>query len=809
MDLWPHQERVFDLLAKGKNVILQAPTGSGKTLAALYPFLYGLDKFDTINPVSLPEKCIYTVPMRVLAKQFHHEYSKIVDSYSLRAGLNISTAIQTGEQSQDPRFEANLTFATIDQVLSSFLLAPYSLPRRHANINAAAVTASYLIFDEFHLYDPDSMLPTTLHMLRMLKGIVPFVLMTATFSSDMLAELGKLLDAEVIPGNDKERQQLENLESQQKIRHYHVAEEPLSAHSILNHHDGRSLVICNTVDRAQQLYQEIARLQPLDTDVLLLHSRFLPEDRNQTEETIRAVFGKEGQGGSYIVVATQAIEVGVDMTSTTLHTELAPANAILQRAGRCARYPGNEGDVYIYPYTSQDGEPVDLLETISPYMSQREEFALTLEKFRQRHGSEIKFSDEQAIVSAVHGQRDRQVIQDILIEAYQHRRNMHSVMRGEKLVHISELVRNVIQQPVTIHDNPDVLLESPFAAPAFGLHPGTVQKYVQLWLDAYNAQEDDEIPWAVKWLKEIEDPEQINRSTYRWEDARASEKEVLGARLVVIHPKLATYDSLLGFLADRGGDWVTPLPDKPEQHEGYNRVYRLETYEDHIHRVYEAAFGYDGYWHDMADVAGRLERLYGWESGSIREATELAVLLHDVGKLSEKWQSWAQNYQQAVAEFEGDESLVPIRGEAYAHTTVQNDRYKEIENKIRPKRPWHSLEGAVACTPMLQAALGDDHPLFFAVLSAIARHHAPYSDSNQAFRLTKDADTHIRNTLGNRTLPMNLIGQDSQIEPDCGIAEYIAQPDKDWMVYSAYLLIVRVLRLADQLGTSRGALSEL
>lgn len=37
--LYPHQQRAYDLLRAGKNVILQAPTGSGKTRAAIYPFL--------------------------------------------------------------------------------------------------------------------------------------------------------------------------------------------------------------------------------------------------------------------------------------------------------------------------------------------------------------------------------------------------------------------------------------------------------------------------------------------------------------------------------------------------------------------------------------------------------------------------------------------------------------------------------------------------------------------------------------------------------------------------------------------------
>ena len=72
--------------------------------------------------------------------------------------------------------------------------------------------------------------------------------------------------------------------------------------------------------------------------MLLLHSRFLQEDRHEIERRIKTLFGQDNSEGSVIGIATQTIEVGVDITSETLHTELAPASALIQRAGRCARY---------------------------------------------------------------------------------------------------------------------------------------------------------------------------------------------------------------------------------------------------------------------------------------------------------------------------------------------------------------------------------------------------------------------------------------------------------------------------------------
>lgn len=123
--------------------------------------------------------------MRVLANQFVAEYLEVVNKYNLKRKMALKVSIQTGENTGDPFLESDLIFTTIDQALSRLRL-PCSDTKRKANINAAAVMGSYLVFDEFHLLDPKSTLPTTLAMLKMLKGIAPFMLMTATFSSTML-----------------------------------------------------------------------------------------------------------------------------------------------------------------------------------------------------------------------------------------------------------------------------------------------------------------------------------------------------------------------------------------------------------------------------------------------------------------------------------------------------------------------------------------------------------------------------------------------------------------------------------------------
>lgn len=798
--LYPHQKRAYDLLRAGKNVILQAPTGSGKTRAAIYPFL----QMAEFPEMGFPRKCVYTVPMRVLANQFVTEYRKVVQRFNLTRGLALNVSIQMGDNSGDLFYEADLIFTTIDQALSRFLNYPYGVSKRKANLNAAAVIGSYLVFDEFHLLDPKSTLPTTLAMLKLLNGITPFMLMTATFSSAMLGELAQQLNAAVIPGTPEEAEAFLSLNSENKVRRYQCNIEPLTAQAVLNGHHRRSVAICNTVDRARALFDELRRLRP-DVEVILLHSRFLPEDRLNAQARLQQAFGKDADHstGSVIAVATQAIEVGIDITSEALHTELAPANAIIQRAGRCARYAGNSGMVTIYRYSLDQGEVIDLTERVNPYAGQAETMRTTWESFSARSGTRFTFANEQDVLSEVHAAADRTILETLRMRANQHQLDMFDVMAGrQESANPSALIRDVFQVRVTLSDDPDALLASPFDAPAFGLHPGTLKQVATEWL-----KNTGDRPFTLKTLVALETDkdhsETYTPQVYKWEPVQAV-NSLTGAALVVIHPSLVRYDAVRGLILGEASDaegWQASLPVREQRREGNTSfTYRLETYERHIHLVYDAAFGAQGAWDEMANLAARLEQRFGWARGDVRKATELAVLLHDVGKLSRGWQKWVRDYQAKLSDREPAQP-----GEAYAHTDSETDEHKRIE-KSMPRRPTHAVESALASIPLYAGAFEADSPLATAIYSAIARHHAPFSASNDAYALIPNADHHIRETLAQHGFTLSSLGwQLNTGAPTNADAQghNIAQPESG-ASYWAYLLMARVLRRADQAGTRAG-----
>jgi CRISPR/Cas system-associated endonuclease/helicase Cas3 len=178
-------ETIVKLLNR-QDVLLRAPTGSGKTETAIAPFLFA-------KPLELnfPNKLIYVVPLRTLANSLRQRTETLIQRWLTihPTSRNLVVTLQTGENPEDPRFEGDIIFCTIDQMLSSFLNIPYSVGRGSANVNAGAIFASYLVFDELHLLDPDRSFTTVLKVLQQVKGISPFLLMTATLTDELATQI--------------------------------------------------------------------------------------------------------------------------------------------------------------------------------------------------------------------------------------------------------------------------------------------------------------------------------------------------------------------------------------------------------------------------------------------------------------------------------------------------------------------------------------------------------------------------------------------------------------------------------------------
>ena len=126
---------------------------------------------------------------------------------------------------------------------------------------------------------------------------------------------------------------------------------------------GCAAIICNTVQRAQDVFDELNKddffkgeasdgLPKLD----LLHARFRFIDREKREERVLKRFGKPDEHGNSphrpqcaVLIATQIIEQSLDLDFDLMISDLAPVDLLLQRAGRLQRHERERNEEFKFP----------------------------------------------------------------------------------------------------------------------------------------------------------------------------------------------------------------------------------------------------------------------------------------------------------------------------------------------------------------------------------------------------------------------------------------------------------------------------
>jgi CRISPR-associated endonuclease/helicase Cas3 len=844
----PFQQRVHDLLLGGKNVILQAPTGAGKTEAALWPFLENLERRENV----LPHSCLYATPMRVLSNQFYQKYREQIDHIDSRRGTTLTrqykhlgrnpVSIQTGEQPDDPQFESILTFCTIDQLLASFLAVPYGVGQRKANLNVGAVAGSYLVLDEFHLYPllgGDKSVfgarTTAIQMLRLLRSVTPFVLMTATFSSSLLKRLGELLQAEIVTVDDP--QELQAI-AQGHSRTFQRSPEPMNAEAILADHYQResnrcTLVICNTVLRAQQMYLQLRQAEAQGTRVVLLHSRFSVEDRRQLSQEVEHELGpdrwKDGiyNGQDIIVVATQVVEVGLDISVQVLHTENAPANSLIQRAGRCARFAGQQGSVIVYPLPKDDeGKEVTTL----PY--DKGTCTATWNALAQFHEQEVGFLQERALIDIVHTAEDKDLLErydkseDIILSHIFESFNTNH--RGVA----STLIRDVSQVQILIHDNPEeAIKEDPWRWQSFSMHPDSLASS-RRWEALQERSQDLGLDWTCKEAQPIieakpEDADSVDnrqKTSYIWQPV--TNREVISQALVIALPsQLARYDAKLGFILLDGtlelqpnGYQSVPLQVQPLDYKNVGS--RQTSYQDHIDGLVHAYnAGIKG---QLDYVSRKLEQEMGLPSGMIDHAIRLAIACHDLGKLNQQWQEWALAWQKLLYE-QQKRPAYALPNPSFCFAKTDNNyspQQKQLQSQVTPKRPHHACESVAIGRSLIGASLGISRaesqerlPVLRAICGAIARHHTSQASEYGPVVLDERAREAAEEALKKAhqgavwsydaaRLVMH-IPKGGDLAPETALTPKLTRPELTngrigELEALLYFVIVRALRLADQ-----------
>ena len=199
------------------------------------------------------------------------------------------------------------------------------------------------IFDEIHAYEVKR-LALILKTIQYLKQYfnARFFIMSATFPSLIKKWLLQILD------NPPEVKASLDLFEQFKRHQLVLLEGELTSAEALKRIEsdarlGKSvLIVCNLVQRAQIVYEELAaRLKETGICVELLHGRFNMRDRSARKEyesqQVIPVALPVTKRQPVLLVATQVVEVSLDIDLDTIYTEPAPLEALIQRFGRINR----------------------------------------------------------------------------------------------------------------------------------------------------------------------------------------------------------------------------------------------------------------------------------------------------------------------------------------------------------------------------------------------------------------------------------------------------------------------------------------
>lgn len=738
---YAYQLDLCEAVLQGKNVLLCAPTGAGKTMAALLPFIYSFH-----NNISFPKKLIYSVPLRTLGNSLYDSTSKGLREYYEKNPVNddnkIITSIQTGESPDDPEFLSDIVFTTYDQSLSGFLNIPVGLSDKKANMLSGAIASSYLIFDEIHLYDFDKAFKTLNFLMKELEGIAPFCIMSATLTKEIKKKIEERYKEtlEIIDlSNPKYTQDLKQIEGNRK-KFCHIEEKVLDVESVFSKHKQKTIVIFNTVKDAQAFYKELINKKPENTEIILIHSRFTQEDRREKEKRIIDAFNEdEDKKANIILVATQVIEVGIDISADTMHTVCCPANSLIQRIGRCARRNSETGNIYVYyPFMDEDKDrkylPYEDKNSEGIYLSQA-----TYDYFRENLDINLDFQESQKLITRIHAEKDNKSWKSIDRSDYLSTMTAHNkVARGK----YGEFIREVeARLSFIIYDNTDKLEKykiNPYELERFSISLRHFKRWFNnLTKNNLEFKNPNNQKWLIKKIDELES----SGFDYKYQFL---DIDKVPYDLFIVNSKYAKYDKETGLeLLEEENPENNYISQQIEQitSDKKNYEYTFDSFNEHTSWALEAyqtqrkfikseSRKFFGYRDSLEYIFPKLEAKFSLPENLIDELIKIAIIFHDLGKLDKSWQEWAHEVQDAA------ENPKPFE-ESIAHTDT-NDKTKEKIKKIKRKRPSHAMEAGYAIGNYVHALLTSKYSLseaqfkqiILSVSHAIGRHHQAFHEGN-------------------------------------------------------------------------------
>lgn len=327
--------------------LIKAPTGYGKTLLSMS---IGLNEF------LRDSKVIVAYPLRSLIEEQLTSFKSLFKFYGHEKRY---VGARYMGYHESPYLIHPVTLTTIDTLsLTALGLSPEDIARVYSSTTGGSFVnlghylfawssiflSSFIILDEAHMmYDSSKSLNFLKALLDLCKSTgVNVVLMTATFPKSFENVLPKnarkiVFDKQTDPDFYKERSDkkyeidLLYLKSSEKLERII---------DILSKHEfKKALVLFNTVEDAVSLYKRV------NGNKIIIHSRFSPKDKKVKISRLNELKYSDEK---CIIVGTQAVEAGVDLSSDLIITELSPPISLVQRFGRFLRYNEKTGKAFVW-----------------------------------------------------------------------------------------------------------------------------------------------------------------------------------------------------------------------------------------------------------------------------------------------------------------------------------------------------------------------------------------------------------------------------------------------------------------------------
>jgi len=332
-----------EILSKTKgSVLVEIPTGEGKTEGS---YLWGINNLKGIN-----NKIIYTLPTQTTSNKLYERVRTIFkDCTGLVHGASrlylekiftnedgVVTIDLSNELLFSKVFSKPFTVSTIDSLLKYFInVGKY-------NIAMFNILNSLVIIDEVHSYD--------YKLMGFIKRFLEFAqahnisvcIMSASIPSKIKEILG-INDYPLIKDNRLFKKKANYIYKVNKSLEEDIDE------IIENFNMGKNiLIVRNTVKKSAETYKLLKEKGM--KEIVLYNANFKKCDRMKKENEIYERLKGETK---FILIATQVVEVSLDIDFEILFTDIAPIDSLIQRFGRVNRKKqrGSYGSIFIYSKT--------------------------------------------------------------------------------------------------------------------------------------------------------------------------------------------------------------------------------------------------------------------------------------------------------------------------------------------------------------------------------------------------------------------------------------------------------------------------